>query len=130
MLEIREINLVDCIVSITKQEVGLKNGEYVFIETHNKVSKSILDEAEALRVNTNTKYRIEDINAKAGEIISNKYPITKQLNFPRGTDVNVIVSADTTVGQMYGWIDNVRAKSNLAIENQLTVQEFVDSLNN
>jgi len=130
MLEIREINLVDCIVSITKQGVGLKNGEYVFIETHNKVSKSILDEAEALRVNTNTKYRIEDINAKAGEIISNKYPITKQLNFPRGTDVNVIVSADTTVGQMYGWIDNVRAKSNLAIENQLTVQEFVDSLNN
>lgn len=130
MLEIREINLVDCIVSITKQEVGLKNGEYVFIETHNKVSKSILDEAEALRVNTNTKYRIEDIDAKAGEIISNKYPITKQLNFPRGTDVNVIVSADTTVGQMYGWIDNVRAKSNLAIENQLTVQEFVDSLNN
>ena len=130
MLEGREINLVDCIVSITKQGVGLKNGEYVFIETHNKVSKSILDEAEALRVNTNTKYRIEDINAKAGEIISNKYPITKQLNFPRGTDVNVIVSADTTVGQMYGWIDNVRAKSNLAIENQLTVQEFVDSLNN
>lgn len=130
MLEIREINLVDCIVSITKQGVGLKNGEYVFIETHNKVSKSILDEAEALRVNTNTKYRIEDINAKAGEIISNKYPITKQLNYPRGTDVNVIVSADTTVGQMYGWIDNVRAKSNLAIENQLTVQEFVDSLNN
>lgn len=130
MLEIREINLVDCIVSITKQGVGLKNGEYVFIETHNKVSKSILDEAEALRVNTNTKYRIEDINAKAGEIISNKYPTTKQLNYPRGTDVNVIVSADTTVGQMYGWIDNVRAKSNLAIENQLTVQEFVDSLNN
>ena len=130
MLEIREINLVDCIVSITKQGVGLKNGEYVFIETHNKVSKSILDEAEALRVNTNTKYRIEDINAKAGEIISDKYPITKQLNFPRGTDVNVIVSADTTVGQMYGWIDNVRAKSDLAIENQLTVQEFVDSLNN
>ena len=130
MLEIREINLVDCIVSITKQGVGLKNGEYVFIETHNKVSKSILDEAEALRVNTNTKYRIEDINAKAGEIISNKYPITKQLNFPRGTDVNVIVSTDTTVGQMYAWIDNVRAKSNLAIENQLTVQEFVDSLNN
>ena len=129
MLEIREINLVDCIVSITKQGVGLKNGEYVFIETHNKVSKSILDEAEALRVNTNTKYRIEDINAKAGEIISNKYPITKQLNYPRGTDVNVIVSADTTVGQMYGWIDNVRAKSDLAIENQLTVQEFVDSLN-
>lgn len=130
MLEIREINLVDCIVSITKQGVGLKNGEYVFIETHNKVSKSILDEAEALRVNTNTKYRIEDINAKAGEIISNKYPTTKQLNFPRGTDVNVIVSADTTVGQMYAWIDNVRAKSDLAIENQLTVQEFVDSLNN
>lgn len=130
MLEIREINLVDCIVSITKQGVGLKNGEYVFIETHNKVSKSILDEAEALRVNTNTKYRIEYINAKAGEIISNKYPITKQLNFPRGTDVNVIVSADTTVGQMYAWIDNVRAKSDLAIENQLTVQEFVDSLNN
>ena len=130
MLEGREINLVDCIVSITKQGVGIKNGEYVFVETHNKVSKSILDEAEALRVNTNTKYRIEDINAKAGEIISNKYPITKQLNFPRGTDVNVIVSVDTTVGQMYGWIDNVRAKSNLAIENQLTVQEFVDSLNN
>ena len=130
MLEGREINLVDCIVSITKQGVGLKNGEYVFIETHNKVSKSILDEAEALRVNTNTKYRIEDINAKTGEIISNKYPITKQLNYPRGTDVNVIVSADTTVGQMYGWIDNVRAKSDLAIENQLTVQEFVDSLNN
>lgn len=130
MLEGREINLVDCIVTITKQEVGLKNGEYVFIETHNKVSKSILDEAEALRVNTNTKYRIEDINAKAGEIISNKYPVTKQLNYPRGTDVNVIVSADTTVGQMYGWIDNVRAKSDLAIENQLTVQEFVDSLNN
>ena len=130
MLEGREINLVDCIVTITKQEVGLKNGEYVFIETHNKVSKSILDEAEALRVNTNTKYRIEDINAKAGEIISNKYPITKQLNYPRGTDVNTIVSADTTVGQMYGWIDNVRAKSDLAIENQLTVQEFVDSLNN
>lgn len=130
MLEGREINLVDCIVSITKQGVGLKNGEYVFIETHNKVSKSILDEAEALRVNTNTKYRIEDINAKAGEIISNKYPTTKQLNYPRGTDVNVIVSADTTVGQMYGWIDNVRAKSDLAIENQLTVQEFVDSLNN
>lgn len=130
MLEGREINLVDCIVTITKQEVGLKNGEYVFIETHNKVSKSILDEAEALRVNTNTKYRIEDINAKAGEIISNKYPVIKQLNYPRGTDVNVIVSADTTVGQMYGWIDNVRAKSDLAIENQLTVQEFVDSLNN
>lgn len=130
MLEGREINLVDCIVSITKQGVGLKNGEYVFIETHNKVSKSILDEAEALRVNTNTKYRIEDINAKAGEIISNKYPTTKQLNYPRGTDVNVIVSADTTVGQMYDWIDNVRAKSDLAIENQLTVQEFVDSLNN
>ena len=130
MLEGREINLVDCIVSITKQGVGIKNGEYVFVETHNKVSKSILDEAEALRVNTNTKYRIEDIDTKAGEIISNKYPITKQLNYPRGTDVNVIVSADTTVGQMYGWIDNVRAKSDLAIENQLTVQEFVDSLNN
>ena len=129
MVEGREINLVDCIVSITKQGVGIKNGEYVFAETHNKVSKSILDEAEALRVNTNTKYRIEDINTKAGEIISNKYSITKQLNYPRGTDVNTIVSADTTVGQMYGWIDNVRAKSDLAIENQLTVQEFVDSLN-
>ena len=130
MLEGREINLVDCIVSITKQGVGIKNGEYVFVETHNKVSKSMLDEAEALRVNTNTKYRIEDINTKAREIISNKYPIAKQLNYPRGTDVNTIVSADTTVGQMYGWIDNVRAKSDLAIENQLTVQEFVDSLNN
>lgn len=128
MLEGREINLVDCIVSITKQGVGLKNGEYVFIETHNKVSKSILDEAEALRVNTNTKYRIEDINAKAGEIISNKYPITKQLNYPRGTDVNTIVSADTTVGQMYGWINNVRAKSNIAIADGLTLQEFIDSI--
>ena len=130
MLENREISLVDCIKSITGKTVGLKGADYVLVETHEKVSKSILDEAEALRVNTNTKYRIEDINAKAGEIISNKYSITKQLNYPRGTDVNVIVSADTTVGQMYGWIDNVRAKSDLAIENQLTVQEFVDSLNN
>lgn len=130
MLEIREINLVDCIVSITKQGVGLENGEYVFIETHNKVSKSILDEAEALRVNTNTKYRIEYINAKAGEIISNKYPITKQLNFPRGTAENTLVSSDTTVKQMYDWIDNVREKSNLAINNGTTVEDFVNSLNN
>ena len=130
MLENREISLVDCIKSITGKTVGLKGDDYVLVETHEKVSKSILDEAKALQVTTNQQYRVEDINNKAGEIIQNKYPITKQLNYPRGTDVNTIVSADTTVGQMYGWIDNVRAKSDLAIENQLTVQEFVDSLNN
>ena len=130
MLEIREINLVDCIVSITKQGVGLKNGEYVFIETHNKVSKSILDEAKALQVTTNQQYRVEDINNKAGEIIQNKYPITKQLNYPRGTAENTLVSSDTTVKQMYDWIDNVREKSNLAINNGTTVEDFVNSLNN
>ena len=94
------------------------------------ITKSILDEAKALQVTTNQQYRVEDINNKAGEIVQNKYPITKQLNYPRGTAENTLVSSDTTVKQMYDWIDNVRAKSDLAINNGLTVEDFVNSLNN
>ena len=45
MLENREISLVDCIKSITGKTVGLKGADYVLVETHEKVSKSILDEA-------------------------------------------------------------------------------------
>ena len=130
MLENREISLVDCIKSITGKAVGLKGADYVLVETHEKVSKSILDEAKALQVTTNQQYRVEDINNKAGEIIQNKYPITKQLNYPRGTAENTLVSSDTTVKQMYDWINNVRAKSDLAINNGLTVEDFVNSLNN
>ena len=89
---------------------------------------AVLDEAKALQESTNEKYRIEDINKKAGEVIEAKYPITKQLNYPRGSDGSLFVTGNVTVNQMYSWIDNVREKSNLAIANGLTLQEFIDSI--
>ncbi|MCT7643838.1 hypothetical protein [Aliarcobacter butzleri] len=128
MQEVRNILLVDCIVSITQRAVGIKGDEFIFVDTHDKVSKAVLDEATVLQTTINEQYRIEDINKKAGEIIEAKYPITKQLNYPRGSNGSLFVTGNVTVNEMYSWIDNVRDKSNLAIANGLTLQEFIDSI--
>ncbi|NUW29000.1 hypothetical protein [Aliarcobacter butzleri] len=128
MQEVRQICYVDCITSITQKMIGVKNDEFVYVESGDKVSKTILDEATALQTTINEKYRIEDINKKAGEIIESKYPVTKQLNYPRGSDGSLFVTGNITVNEMYSWIDNVREKSNLAIANGLSLQEFIDSV--
>ena len=120
MQEVREICYVDCIVKIIGRPVGIKDDKFIFIDGNKEfVSKAILDEATALQISINEQYRKEDINKKAGEIIEAKYPVTKQLNYPRGSDGSLFVTGNITVNEMYSWIDDVREKSDIAILNGL-----------
>ena len=60
-------------------------------------------------------YRIEQIKAKAKEIITSKYSIIWQLNHPRSFDEYI---------KDYEWIDNIRKISNEAEANNLELDEI------
>ncbi|MCG3662509.1 hypothetical protein L5F37_03755 [Aliarcobacter butzleri] len=60
-------------------------------------------------------YRIEQIKAKANEIITSKYSIIWQLNHPRGVE---------EYKEAYAYIDAIRNISNKAEEDGLNVDEI------
>ncbi|WP_151950359.1 hypothetical protein [Aliarcobacter butzleri] len=60
-------------------------------------------------------YRIEQIKAKANEIITSKYSIIWQLNHPRGVE---------EYKEAYAWIDAIRDISNKAEKDGLNIDQI------
>lgn len=122
-MQVSELPMVDAISSVTSREVVIgANDKFVYLDTKTEVEAEHIQSATTLKAAKDKENLTTAINKRAGDVITAKYPLEKQ------SSANLGIYGTAYADTMKTFIQGVVNLSNTAIENNLNLDEFEQSL--